>query len=375
MKPAALHITARQAVDFTLARCGISQPFDEPLAAVRAMVAVQAQYAASIPFAVHARCPSASRAWTDRALTREKSLVKTWCLRGTLHTLATEDLALMVGSFGERYHLAVERVMLRMCDMDAVAWHRVEQDVLHALDGEPLDRTALHAAVPRLRDVPWSGWGEDVKGLAYQGDLLMVGSKGSRPVFARRDRWLPDLHFRPRTRIKSLEELLVRYLRTFSPATLSDFAHWTGLSAATVRDTATRAATLLIPVSVEGHASPLMVLAEDADVLQKSLPEVPPIALLPKFDAMLLAWKDPSRVLDGGDRGAVFRPAGQIEAVVLLQGHVAATWRVKQTPGRMHITIIPIRSVGIVPRRQVEAAFEGLGAWSGASSTTIAWQD
>jgi hypothetical protein len=339
------------------------------------MVAVQAQYAASIPFAVHARCPSASRAWTDRALTREKSLVKTWCLRGTLHTLATEDLALMVGSFGERYHLAVERVMLRMCDMDAVAWHRVEQDVLHALEGEPLDRTALHAAVPRLRDVPWSGWGEDVKGLAYQGDLLMVGSKGSRPVFARRDRWLPDLHFRPRTRIKSLEELLVRYLRTFSPAAPSDFAHWTGLSAATVRDTATRAATLLIPVSVEGHASPLMVLAEDADVLQKSLPEVPPIALLPKFDAMLLAWKDPSRVLDGGDRGAVFRPAGQIEAVVLLQGHVAATWRVKQTPGRMHITIIPIRSVGIVPRRQVEAAFEGLGAWSGASSTTIAWQD
>ena len=58
MKPAELHITARQAADFALARGGISQPFDEPLAAVRAMVAVQAQYAASIPFAVHARCPS-----------------------------------------------------------------------------------------------------------------------------------------------------------------------------------------------------------------------------------------------------------------------------------------------------------------------------
>jgi len=59
----------------------------------------------------------------------------------------------------------------------------------------------------------------------------MVGSKGPRPVFARRDTWLPDLRFRPRTRIKSLEELLVRYLRTFAPATLSDFAHWTGLPA------------------------------------------------------------------------------------------------------------------------------------------------
>jgi hypothetical protein len=375
MKPAALHITARQAADFTLARCGISQPFDEPLAAVRAMVAVQAQYAASIPFAVHARCPSASRAWTDRALTRDKSLVKTWCLRGTLHTLATEDLALMVGSFGERYHLAVERVMLRMCDMDAVAWYRVEQDVLHALEGEPLDRTALHAAVPRLRDVPWSGWGEDVKGLAYQGDLLMVGSKGSRPVFARRDRWLPDLHFRPRTRIKSLEELLIRYLRTFSPASLSDFAHWTGLSAATVRDTATRAATLLAHVTVEGHASPLMVLAEDADVLQKSLPDAPPITLLPKFDALLLAWKDPSRVLDGGDHAAVFRPAGQIEAIVLLRGRAAATWRVTRTARAVGFVVTPIQHVGVRPRKQVEAEFERLGVWMGAHATTVTWND
>jgi len=375
MKPAVLHITARQAAGFALARGGISQPFDEPLAAVRAMVAVQAQYAASIPLAIHARCPSAPRTWTDRALTRERSLVKTWCLRGTLHALAAEDLALMVGSFGEWYHLAVERVMLRMCDMDAVAWHRVEQDVLHALAGGPLDRTALHAAVPRLRDVPWAGWGEDVKGLAYQGDLLMVGSKGARPVFARRDNWLPDLHFRPRTRIKSLEELLVRYLRTFAPATLSDFAHWTGLPAATVRDTATRAAGLLVPVAVEGRGSPLLALAEDTDVFQKPLPDVPPVTLLPKFDAMLLAWKDPYRVLDGGDHTAVFRPAGQIEAVVLARGHAAATWRVKQTPSSMHVVVMPVQHVADVARRQVEAAFERLGTWSGARGATVTWQD
>jgi hypothetical protein len=375
VKPAALHITARQAADFALTRNGISQPFDDPLAAVRAMVAVQAQYAASIPLAIHARCPSAPRTWTDRAFGRERSLVKTWCLRGTLHALAAEDLALMVGSFGERYHLAIERVMLRMCDMDTVEWHRVEEDVLHALAAGPLDRTALHAAVPRLRDVPWSGWGEDVKGLAYQGDLLMVGSKGPRPVFARRDNWLPDLRFRPRTRIKSLEELLVRYLRTFAPATLSDFAHWTGLPAATVRETAAGAAGLLVHVAVEGRSSPLLALAEDTDVLQKALPDVPPVTLLPKFDAMLLAWKDPSRVLDGGDHSAVFRPAGQIEAVVLLRGHAAATWRAKQAPSSMHVTVTPVRRLGGAARQQVEAAFERLGAWTGARSTTVTWQD
>jgi hypothetical protein len=203
----------------------------------------------------------------------------------------------------------------------------------------------------------------------------MVGSKGSRPVFARRDTWLPDLHFRPRTRIKSLEELLVRYLRTFAPATLSDFAHWTGLPVATVRDTATRAAVLLVPVNVEGRSSPLLALAEDADVLQKPLPEPPTVIFLPKFDAMLLAWRDPSRVLDGGDRGAVFRPAGQIEAVVLLRGRAAATWRVTRTARAAGFAVTPIQRVGVRARKQVEAEFERLGVWTGARTTTVTWND
>src|SRR5450756_1821456 len=117
-----------------------------------------------------------------------------------------------------------------------------------------------------------------------QGDRWTV-RRSTRPSldFARRDNWLPDLRFRPRTRIKSLEELLVRYLRTFAPATLSDFAHWTGLPIATVRETATRATRLVVSVAVEGRNSSLLALAEDVDVLQKPLPEVPAVTLLPKF--------------------------------------------------------------------------------------------
>jgi len=130
-----------------------------------------------------------------------------------------------------------------------------------------------------------------------------------------------------------------------------------------------------VPAAIEGRSSPLLALAEDTDVLQKALPDVPAVTLLPKFDALLLAWKDPSRILDGGDRSAVFRPAGQIEAVILLRGHAAATWRVKQAPSSMHVAITPVQRVGTVARRQVEAAFEDLGAWTGARSTTVTWQN
>ena len=375
MKAAALHITAEQARLFALSRGGIATPFDRPLDAVRSMVAIQAQYAASIPLAIHARCPSAPLAWADRAVARERTLVKTWCLRGTLHAVASDDLALMTGVFGEPYHLAIERIMLRECGMDAATWHRVEQDVLAALAAGPLDRVALHAAVPRLKEVPWAGWGEDVKGLAYQGSLVMIGSKGPRPVFARRDMWLPDLRFRPHTRAKALEEMLMRYLSTFGPATLTDFAHWSGLPAAVVRETVHRAEPLLAPVIVEGSATPLLARAVDTDTLAGPLPDAPAVTLLPKFDAMVLAWKDPSRVLDGGDHDAVFRPAGQIEAIVLLRGRAVATWRVTRTASSAGFAVQPIQHVGARARRQIGTAFEHLGAWMGAHTTSVSWND
>lgn len=375
MPASSLHVTADQARAFALTRNGISHPFTAPLQAVRSVVAIQAQYDASIPLAVHARCPSAPRTWTEHALSHDHTLVRTWCLRGTLHALAAEDLALMIGSLGDRYHLAIERLMLNMCNMDAAAWHAVEQETMQALAGGPLDRTALHAAVPRLRDVPWSGWGEDVKGLAYRGDLLMVGSKGSRPVFARRDTWLPDLHFHPSSPIRSHEELLTRYLKTFAPATLTDVAHWTGLSAVAVREAAKRTARLLTPVTIEGDTSSFVMLSEDVETLTHPLPDTPPVTLLPKFDALMLAWKDPSRVLDGASHKAVFRPAGQIEATVLTQGRVAATWRMAGTATRRIYQVTPLRRIGSTTRRKIETAFEHLSAWSGAQTATVTWQD
>lgn len=374
MKPAVLHITERQAGAFALARGGISQPFDEPLAAVRAMIAVQAQYAASVPFAIHARCPSAPNGWTEQALVTYRSLIKTWCLRGTLHALAADDLALLTGAFAG-YHHSVERVVQQMSGIDAATWRAIERETMQALVHGPLDRTALHAAVPELRSVPWIGWGEDVKDLAYQGELLMVGSKGARPVFARRDTWLPKLDFHPLPVAAAHQELLSRYLHAFAPAALADITHWSGLPNVALREIIRRSPSLFVTVTMNETERPLIALAEDVEALTGPLPDVPQVILLPKFDALMLAWIDPSRVLDRKDHPAVYRPAGQIEAVVLVRGRAAATWRVQQTPDRMHIIVTPIQHIGTRARKQVTTEFERLGAWSGASSTTIVWQE
>jgi hypothetical protein len=167
--------------------------------------------------------------------------------------------------------------------------------------------------------------------------------------------------------------MLMRYLSTFGPATITDFAHWTGMPVAVVRETVHRAEPLLVPVAVEGHATPLLACAADAEQLAGSLPDAPAVTLLPKFDAMTLAWKDPSRILDDGDRTAVFRPAGQIEAIVLLRGRAAATWRTTRSATTAGFAITPLRRISARTRNQIETEFERLGAWTGARKTTVTW--
>jgi hypothetical protein len=128
-------------------------------------------------------------------------------------------------------------------------------------------------------------------------------------------------------------------------------------------------------VPVEGRSTPLLARDADAEALTGPLPDAPRVTLLPKFDALVLAWKDPSRVLDGGDRDAVFRPAGQIEAIILLQGKAAAAWRVTRTATKASFIVVPVRRIGVRTRSRVETEFESLGTWMGARSTQVTWTD
>ena len=67
---------------------------------VRAVCAVQAQDAYAAVLSVWTRGAGLTSADVERARSVERSLVRTWCLRGTLHLLAAEDLGWMLALLG-----------------------------------------------------------------------------------------------------------------------------------------------------------------------------------------------------------------------------------------------------------------------------------
>src|SRR3979411_2888692 len=66
-------------------------PAGEAVEVVRRLLAVQGQDPRGARLAIRARSAGLSAADVDRALTEERSLLITWCNRGTLHLLASED--------------------------------------------------------------------------------------------------------------------------------------------------------------------------------------------------------------------------------------------------------------------------------------------
>jgi hypothetical protein len=119
-------------------------------------------------------------------------------------------------------------------------------------------------------------------------------------------------------------EVIRRYLTAFGPASLSDLRQWSLLSGPGLK-----------------RSIPLLELERYRDENGKELLDVPgaplpdpdtpaPVRFLPKWDNVLLAFADRTRVLPEPYRKVVIGNNGDVAQTFLVDGLVAGTWRFEQ---------------------------------------------
>jgi Winged helix DNA-binding domain len=170
-------VTLEQVRAFRLARQRLDEraPPGSLLEVARALCGVHAQLASSAELALWARIEGVERAEIREALEAERTLVKTWAMRGTLHLLHADDLALYVAVLGPRWD-DPGGAWLRGHGVPEEHFEAIVRLVPKALDGRPRTREELAerlAAVggPELRERLLSGWGALLKPSAHRGDL------------------------------------------------------------------------------------------------------------------------------------------------------------------------------------------------------------
>ncbi|MCZ7574825.1 MAG: winged helix DNA-binding domain-containing protein [Ardenticatenaceae bacterium] len=350
---------------FRLRRSGLAVPFASPEAAASALVGVQAQILPAAGLALWNRTTGLTYAALDDLLYQERSLVKLWGQRHTLHLYPRQEWPLIIGALRGQRTWWERQAEQNGADMDG---YRATIDRVAELLHErgTLGRSDLRAADLDLKEEHLSAWGGVFADLVRRGDACHAGQVGNEGRFAHREYWLPGLEWNPPPPEQANVELARRYLRTYGPATVHDFLRWRGLRR--VGDARPWFAALgdeVAEVTVDGK--PALALRADLDALHETAPprEAWPVRLLYRFDPLLLGHKDKAWIVDPEHYARVWRPAGHIEGTLLEQGRVAGTWRYDRTGGGLAVSVFPFTPLPAHVRAAVEEHAAGVARFLG----------
>lgn len=346
-----------------LAPLSSSRPaaFKRVAQAVQWMGVVQAQEY------THARWAVGSRFTADAAVTgavveqalASRKVVRSWVLRGTLQLVAAADLRWLLALAAPAL-LTRTAAAYREAGLDEAAFRKILPILRQCLEGgRQLTRVELFAALAQHRIHTEGERGGRILYRAAQLGLICLGDpRGKQARYTLLDEWLPPTPEPPRE--DALKKLAQRYFSSHGPATLADFAWWSGLAAGQARTALEMAAPGLMHALFEGNTVWWSKRTPGLPV------GTPAVQLLAGFDEYVLGYTDRKAVIDDAHAGKLMTPNGLFRPALLVDGRVAGTWQAEVKKGALTINtapFAPLRRGGagaLAPAAQHYAAFIGL---------------
>jgi hypothetical protein len=325
------------------ARQGVYGPgAPDAASAVTLAAGLQAQDAPASRLGVRVRTARVTDADVLAAI-RDRTVVRTWLMRNTIHLVAARDVRWLTAVLGPMIRRRFQTVRWPALGLTPELLERAAAATPDVLTGRRLDRRAFAAA---LADhgvaIPTDGQAPThlLVHLSTIGLVCRATDRGRDATFALLDEWVPDRRNAGPRGDDALAELARRYFAAFSPATPADFTAWSGLPSS-------RAIALireeLTPVDVDGRPG-------------YRLGEVAPrrgVRLLPAFDNYLLGHRDRGALI-GADRVPEVYVGGIIRPTLLVDGGVAGRWRLVRTRKDATVELTPFGTLG----RKVSAGVE-----------------
>jgi len=303
-----------------------------PVAVIERLAGMQAQWPPAPYVGIWARMTGFKRATLERELAKG-TVVKATVMRQTLHLVTPRDYALFRAAMSETNF--------------------------------PWETSVARQLAPDVRKLAANGPVVSADAIAYlEGKHRITGISARRAWRAARMRAHLVHHHetalwraRPEGRFVLLEEpevqaplearaeMIRRYLAAFGPSSLRDVVQWSMMHVPELK----ASLALLEPLRRfrDEHGRELF------DVPRAPLPDSDtpaPVRLLPKWDNVLLAWADRTRVLPESYRKQVIGINGDVAQTILVDGFVAGTWSVED--GR--VVTVPFAKLSRPVQRDVK---------------------
>ena len=357
-------------------------PAESMLQVVDELCGVHAQVMSSAELTLWARLADLSPDAVPVALWEDRTLVKTWAMRGTLHLLPASDYGFWQAAISTQYERFTKPSWSKAFGIRPDELEELIEATREALDGAPLTREQLAAAVaersgdPELAHKLADNWGSGLKPAAWRGALIFGPSDGQKVRFTRPDAWIGAGARSQQDPAAAAVEAARRYLAVHGPATREDLGRWWGVQPAPAGRLLKALGDAVVEVAVEG--APMWMLAGDAHEAA-AVERAGGVRLLPAFDQYVIAaTRHAEKLMPGGReeiRPLVYRGQGWISAVLLVDGRMAGVWRYERKGRRLEVVIEPFPRAKVpkAVRNAAEAEAENLGRFMGGD-IALSWR-
>ena len=281
-------------------------------------------------------------------LLTERTVVRAAVMRGTVHVLDAADFAAFRPLFSPLFASVLGSNFRRnLAGADLTELARRARGLLAA---RPLTRPEIGRALAAR----WPA--ADPTALAYAVTYLVpvvqvpprgIWGKSAQATWADAESWLAGLAVDAEP--DSIDQLALRYLAAFGPASVADIQTWSGL-------TRLREVTDRLPLRRLRGPDGTELLDLPAALLPDEDAPAPP-RFLPEYDNLLLSHADRRRVIPHGRRPPLWPGNGATQGTVLIDGMWNALWKITRDDTKAVLAVTPFRA--LTASEQADIAREG----------------
>ena len=342
-----------------LATQGIANPlFDKPADVVNWLGALQAQDYLGSLWAIGLRMVSATERSIEQAIA-DRTIVRTWPMRGTLHFVAAPDVRWMLALLTPRF-IAQSASRYRQLALDEATFARSKAVFVNALQGgRQLTRNEVYQHHEQAGIATTGQRGYHLLGRAAQDGLICFGApSGKQQTFTLLDEWIPPTN--KLTRDAALAALTRRYFTSHGPARLTDFAWWSGLTIKDVKVGAELAKAHLNQEVLDGQRYWFSTETPNSKA------NAHPLYLLPGFDEYMLGYTDRSASL-AAIHAKKIQPGGNgvFSSTIVIDGKVTGTWKRTFKKGGVIIELASFRPLTLAEDNAFSIAAHRYGEFLG----------
>jgi hypothetical protein len=295
---------------------------------------------------------------------KERALVRTWCMRGSMHLLAADDVDWLLSAITPTVIRGAWRWLEKRGGLERERATQILDEAYQTLkENGPMTRRDLMAAVAKKHGAQVTSAAAGVVWLS--GMLGRVGfgpDHGAQPTYVALDDWLGR-----KVKIAKPDhlELARRYLQGYGPAGPRDLAAWWKLSLTEAKEAWILLQKELVELDVEGQ--PVWLLSSESSALANASRQDRTVRLLPAFDTYLLGYQTRDFAVPPNYQNRIFH-GGQLVPVVLVDGCAAGTWRYEQRGQQIRIKVTPFSSFTSTVRGLIAEEANDIGRFFGLTA-------